>query len=182
MMKFTLIALPYAPEDLEPVISREIISIHHGKHLAGYVNNLNGLLEGSGLEEDTLEEIVCKATGGILNNAGQVLNHNLYFSQFGGKQKKTEPSGTLAKAIVRDFGSFYIHKQHLYVLFMYKLFERFLVWKETSITTLFHGMNLTTLVVKINTLQNWGKRKKKNKATAFTGDRFISSIGISFLR
>lgn len=110
-MKFTLIALPYAPEALEPVISRETISIHHGKHLAGYVNNLNGLLEGSGLEEDTLEEIVCKATGGILNNAGQVLNHNLYFSQFGGKQEKTEPSGTLAKAIVRDFGSFEAFKE-----------------------------------------------------------------------
>ena len=110
-MKFTLIALPYAPEALEPVISRETISFHHGKHLAGYVNNLNGLLEGSGLEEDTLEEIVCKATGGILNNAGQVLNHNLYFSQFGGKQKKTEPSGTLAKAIVRDFGSFEAFKE-----------------------------------------------------------------------
>lgn len=104
-------ALPYAPEALEPVISRETIGFHHGKHLAGYVNNLNGLLQGSGFEEATLEEIVCKATGGILNNAGQILNHNLYFSQFGGKPQKTAPTGTLAEAIVRHFGSFDAFKE-----------------------------------------------------------------------
>ena len=74
--------LSYAPEALEPVISKDTIAFHHGKHLAAYVNNLNGLLPGSGFEEATLEEIVCKATGGILNNAGQILNHELYFGQF----------------------------------------------------------------------------------------------------
>ena len=61
---FTLIKLPYAPDALEPVIGRETIAYHHGKHLQAYVNNLNGLLEGSGFEKATLEEIVCKATGG----------------------------------------------------------------------------------------------------------------------
>ena len=110
-MKFTLMTLPYAPEALEPVISKETIAFHHGKHLAAYVNNLNGLLPGSGFEEATLEEIVCKATGGILNNAGQILNHNLYFGQFTGKPGKTAPAGKLAEATVRDFGSFEAFKE-----------------------------------------------------------------------
>ena len=111
MGKFELMTLPYALEALEPVISKETIAFHHGKHLAGYVNNLNGLLEGSGFEEATLEEIVCKATGGILNNAGQILNHELYFGQFTGKPGKSAPAGKLAEAIVRDFGSFEAFKE-----------------------------------------------------------------------
>ena len=106
MGKFELMVLPYAAEAFEPVISRETIGFHHGKHLAAYVNNLNGLLSGSGFEEATLEEIVCKATGGILNNAGQILNHELYFAQFAAKPAKAEPTGALAEAVVRDFGSF----------------------------------------------------------------------------
>ena len=111
MGKFELIALPYAPEALEPVISKETIAFHHGKHLAGYVNNLNGLLPGSGFEEATLEEIVCKAEGGMLNNAGQILNHELYFQQFTGKPTKSTPTGQLAEAITRDFGSFEAFKE-----------------------------------------------------------------------
>ena len=92
-------ALPFEADALNPVISRETIDFHHGKHLAAYVNNLNALLPGSGFEEATLIEIVCKATGGILNNAGQILNHELYFGQFSGKPAKTEPTGKLAEAI-----------------------------------------------------------------------------------
>ena len=111
MGKFELMVLPYAAEAFEPVISRETIGFHHGKHLAAYVNNLNGLLSGSGFEEATLEEIVCKATGGIQNNAGQILNHELYFAQFVAKPAKTEPTGALAEAIVRDFGSFEAFKE-----------------------------------------------------------------------
>ena len=111
MGKFELMALPYAVEALEPVISKETIAFHHGKHLAGYVNNLNGLLPGSGFEEAALEEIVCKATGGILNNAGQILNHELYFQQFTGKPTKSTPTGQLAEAITRDFGSFEAFKE-----------------------------------------------------------------------
>ena len=111
MGKFELMALPYAPEALEPVISRETIGFHHGKHLAAYVNNLNGLLDGSGFEDATLEEIVCKATGGILNNAGQILNHELYFGQFTGQPANNEPTGALAEAIRRDFGSFEAFKE-----------------------------------------------------------------------
>ena len=109
--KFSLMALTYAPEALEPVISRETIAFHHGKHLAAYVNNLNGLLEGSGFENATLEEIVCKAQGGILNNAGQILNHELYFGQFTAPKADNQPVGKLAEAIVRDFGSFDAFKE-----------------------------------------------------------------------
>ena len=105
MEKFELMVLPYAVEALEPVISKQTLEFHHGKHLAGYVNNLNGLLPGSGFEEMTLEEIVCKATGGILNNAGQILNHNLYFGQFAAPKTDNAPKGKLAEAIARDFGS-----------------------------------------------------------------------------
>ena len=111
MEKFTLMVLPYAPEALEPVISRETIAFHHGKHLAGYVNNLNGLLEGSPLQGLPLEEIVCKGEGGILNNAGQILNHNLYFGQFCAPKADNGPVGKLAEAIARDFGSFEAFKE-----------------------------------------------------------------------
>ena len=111
MGKFELMALPYAPEALEPVISKETIGFHHGKHLAGYVNNLNGLLEGSPLAGLSLEEIVLKAEGGILNNAGQILNHNLYFGQFAAQKTDNKPVGKLAEAITRDFGSFEAFKE-----------------------------------------------------------------------
>ena len=111
MKKFELMVLPYAEDALEPVISKETIVFHHGKHLAGYVNNLNGLLPGSGFEEVTLEEIVCKASGGILNNAGQILNHEMYFGQFKAPQVDNKPTGQLAEAIVRDFGSFEAFKE-----------------------------------------------------------------------
>jgi len=85
---FTLIELSYAQDALEGVISAQTLSFHHGKHLQAYVDNLNKLLPGSGLEGLPLEEIVKQAPAGALsNNAGQVLNHNLYFTQFapGGK-------------------------------------------------------------------------------------------------
>ena len=121
MEKITLMALPYAQDALEPVISKETIGFHHGKHLAGYVNNLNGLLEGSQLAGLPLEEIVLKAEGGMLNNAGQILNHEMYFGQFTGESMQSTPkgrdiiqpapAGKLAEAIVRDFGSFEAFKE-----------------------------------------------------------------------
>ena len=110
-MKFELMALPYEVGALEPVISKETIGFHHGKHLAAYVNNLNALLPGSGMEGLSLEEIVCKATGGIQNNAGQILNHNLYFGQFASPKADNVPTGHLAEAIARDFGSFEAFKE-----------------------------------------------------------------------
>ena len=111
MEKFTLMTLPYAQDALEPVISKETIGFHHGKHLAGYVNNLNVMLEGSPLAGLSLEEIVLKAEGGVLNNSGQILNHEMYFEQFTGKPGKPAPAGKLAEAIERDFGSFEAFKE-----------------------------------------------------------------------
>ncbi len=110
MKKFELMTLPYAQDALEPVISNETIAFHHGMHLAGYVNNLNAMLEGSLLAGLPLEEIVCKAEDGMLNNAGQILNHNMYFEQFSGNPKSA-PTGNLAEAIARDFGSFEAFKE-----------------------------------------------------------------------
>ena len=110
MNGFELMVLPYAPESLEPVISKKTLEFHHGKHLAGYVNNLNVLLKESPLAGLSLEEIVCKADGGIQNNAGQILNHNLYFGQFCAPKADNMPVGELAAAIVRDFGSFEVFK------------------------------------------------------------------------
>lgn len=106
MNKFELISLPYSPDALEPVISAETIAFHHGKHLQTYVNNLNALLPGSGFEDMTLEEIVSKSEGGIFNNAGQILNHNLYFTQFRSPRENNQPNGRIAEAIVGQFGSF----------------------------------------------------------------------------
>ena len=87
---FSLIQLPYAPDALAPVISAETIGFHHGKHLQAYVDNLNRLIAGTEFESMSLEEIVSKADGGIFNNAGQILNHNLYFTQF--KPATLEPA------------------------------------------------------------------------------------------
>ena len=109
--KFELRTLSFAPEALEPVISAATIGFHHGKHLLTYVNNLNAALPGSGLEGLALEDVVLKAEGGMLNNAGQILNHNLYFGQFGAPKADNAPTGVLAEAITRDFGSFDAFKE-----------------------------------------------------------------------
>ena len=105
----TIIEMPqlrYGNGDLSPIISEETLKFHFGKHLQTYVNNLNNLIVGTEFENASLEEIAAKAQGGIGNNAGQVLNHNLYFEQFAPSPSKKEPSGALAAAIVKSFGSF----------------------------------------------------------------------------
>ena len=107
VMTYEMPKLPYANNGLEPVISQATIDYHYGKHLQTYVNNLNSLVPGTEFEGKSVEEIVTSAPdGAIFNNAGQVLNHTLYFLQFTPKPSKHEPSGKLAEAINRDFGSF----------------------------------------------------------------------------
>lgn len=109
---FTLIQLPYAQDALQPVISEQTLSFHYGKHLQTYVDNLNKLIAGTEFEQMTLEEIVCKSQGGIFNNAGQMLNHNLYFTQFSPVSANNQaPQGALLDTIVRDFGSLDNFKQ-----------------------------------------------------------------------
>jgi len=104
---YTLIQLPYEMGALEPVISAQTLSFHHGKHLQAYVDNLNKLLPGSGFEGMALEEIVRKAPAGpVFNNAGQILNHNLYFTQFRAAGDVAQvPSGALAAQIQKQWGS-----------------------------------------------------------------------------
>lgn len=102
---FILPLLPYASDALEPVISKQTIEYHHGKHLQTYINNLNSLIVGTQFETMTLEEIVKKSDGTTFNNAAQALNHTLYFASFksGGGG---EPSGPLAEEINKTWGSF----------------------------------------------------------------------------
>ena len=106
-MTYNMPTLPYATNALEPVISQQTIEFHYGKHLQAYVNNLNSLVPGTEFEGKSVEEIVKTAPdGAVFNNAGQVFNHELYFTQFAPKPAHSEPVGKLAEAIVKDFGSF----------------------------------------------------------------------------
>lgn len=105
IMTFELVKLPYASEALEPVIGKQTIELHHGKHLQGYVNNLNSMIQGTKFEKADLETIVRESEGGLFNNAGQVLNHNLYFTQFS-PDGGGAPSGKLSTAINAVWGSF----------------------------------------------------------------------------
>jgi Fe-Mn family superoxide dismutase len=103
-MAFELPALPYAKDALAPVISAETLEFHYGKHHASYVANLNKLTEGTAHADASLEEVIQAADGGLFNNAAQVWNHSFYWNCMkpGGGG---EPSGALAEALVRDFGS-----------------------------------------------------------------------------
>ena len=102
---FTLINLPYADNALEPVISARTISFHHGKHLQAYVDNLNKLLHGTPWEGLTLDEIVKQSDGAVFNNAGQILNHNMYFTQFAPNPASPDQAGKLVKQIVKQWGT-----------------------------------------------------------------------------
>ena len=104
--KFEMPALPYAAADLAPALSAETIEFHYGKHLQTYLNNLNAALPGSAFEGKSLEDIVKTSEGGVFNNAGQFLNHSMYFMQFAAPKAGNAPSGKIADAIARDFGSF----------------------------------------------------------------------------
>ena len=97
--------LPYPRDALAPLISKETLDFHYGKHHAAYVTNLNKLLPGSDFEEASLEEIVKKAKGPIFNNAAQVWNHTFYWNCLAPKGGG-EPEGNLAEAIQKAFGSF----------------------------------------------------------------------------
>ncbi len=104
-MAHTLPDLPYAKNALEPHISAETLEYHYGKHHKTYVDKLNGLVEGGEFADASLEDIISKSSGGIFNNAAQVWNHTFYWhclSPNGGG----EPSGDLAEAINKAFGSF----------------------------------------------------------------------------
>ena len=104
-MEHKLPELPYAKDALAPHISAETIDYHYGKHHQAYVDNLNKLIPGTEFAEMPLKDIVRQASGGIFNNAAQIWNHTFYWSCLS-PQGGGEPSGELAAAINKSFGSF----------------------------------------------------------------------------
>ncbi len=116
-MAFELPKLPYGESDLQPVISAQTISFHYGKHHKAYVDNLNKLVEGTAMANQSLEEIIKATAGqpdkaGIFNNAAQVWNHTFYWNclkpKGGGK-----PSTALMNKIQSDFGDFENFKKEM---------------------------------------------------------------------
>ncbi|HCT30981.1 MAG TPA: superoxide dismutase [Bacteroidales bacterium] len=103
-MTHELPKLPYELDALAPVISKQTLEYHYGKHHQAYVNNLNNLIVGTKFENADLESIIRESDGGVFNNAAQIWNHTFYFNTFSPKPQ-LEPSGKLAEMIVKDFGS-----------------------------------------------------------------------------
>lgn len=104
-MAIQLPALPYEKNALEPHISAETLEFHYEKHHNTYVVKLNGLIEGTELENKPLEHIVKNSTGGVFNNAAQIWNHTFYWNSLSPNSEGT-PSGELLTAINKSFGSF----------------------------------------------------------------------------
>ena len=109
-MTHTVPPLPYAIDALAPHISKETFEFHYGKHHQAYATNLNNLIKGTEFAESSLEDIVKKSSGGIFNNSAQVWNHTFFWNSMkpngGGK-----PSGALAAAIDKKWGSFDAFKE-----------------------------------------------------------------------
>src|SRR6187455_2334519 len=97
-MAHELPKLPYDLDALAPVISKETLEYHYGKHHKAYVDNLNKLIPGTEFENMPLEETIMKSSGGIFNNAAQVWNHTFYWHCMT-PNKQPEPTGRLADAI-----------------------------------------------------------------------------------
>ncbi len=104
-MSFELPQLPYDKSALEPYMSAETFDYHYGKHHAAYVTNLNKAVEGTPNEKKSLEDIIMSSEGGLFNNAAQHWNHSFFWKCLA-PSAGGNPSGDLASAIKRDFGSF----------------------------------------------------------------------------
>jgi Fe-Mn family superoxide dismutase len=103
-LHFDLPALPYPEDALEPVISRETLGLHHGKHHKKYVDTMNELLKKERLQASTLEEVVRTSKGKLFNNAGQAWNHDFYWKSL--SPQRLRPAGALLRRIEADFGSY----------------------------------------------------------------------------
>ena len=106
-MAFELPNLPYAYDALEPHIDARTMEIHHGKHHAGYTNNLNNAVAGTDMDGKSIEDLLRDHSdnGAVRNNGGGFWNHTLFWNSMSPNGGGT-PSGALAEAIDRDFGSF----------------------------------------------------------------------------
>ena len=95
--------LPYADDALAPVMSKETIDYHYGKHLQTYIDNLNRLIADTPYADMTLDEIVKSSDGAIFNNAAQTWNHTFFFETLTPREKKIPEK--LSEALIREFGS-----------------------------------------------------------------------------
>ena len=105
-MAFELIPLPYADDALDPAISAETLSFHHGKHHKAYIDKTNAAVEGTDMAGDDLETVIRKARGsnqGLFNNAAQSWNHGFYWHSLGAESGN--PSDELKSMIDDAFGS-----------------------------------------------------------------------------
>ncbi|WP_395327489.1 superoxide dismutase [Novosphingobium sp. BL-8H] len=102
-MTISLMPLPYAQDALEPHVSAKTLEIHHGAHHKAYVDKLNAAIEGTPNADKSVDEITKSASGPLFNNAAQTWNHGFYWHSM--SPSKTAPSGALAAAIEKDFGS-----------------------------------------------------------------------------
>ena len=102
-MKHTLMTLPYALDALEPLMSKETLEFHYGKHHQTYVNKLNELIENTKYQDLSLNEIIKTSEGGIFNNAAQVFNHDFFWK--GLTPNQSGISSNLEDALVKAFGS-----------------------------------------------------------------------------
>ncbi|KAF0092037.1 MAG: superoxide dismutase Fe-Mn family [Fusobacteria bacterium] len=109
-MEHKLSALPYSMEALEPIISKETLEYHYGKHHQTYVTNLNKLIIDTEFLDMSLEEIIMKSSDGIFNNAAQVFNHTFYWNCLA-PNAGGEPKGKIAEVINQEFGSFATFKE-----------------------------------------------------------------------
>lgn len=109
-MLYTLPQLPYEHDALAPVISKETIEFHYGKHEKTYIDNLNNLIKDTMFENMALEEIIKKSSGALYNNAAQSWNHIFYFFSFSPDGRR-EPNGELRRAIDSQFESFELFKK-----------------------------------------------------------------------
>ncbi len=102
-MKHELMTLPYALDALEPLMSKETLEFHYGKHHQTYVNNLNNLIAGTKFEDLSLVNIILESDGGIFNNAAQVYNHDFFWN--GLTPTQGEIPASVEESLTKAFGS-----------------------------------------------------------------------------
>lgn len=102
-MKHVLMTLPYELDALAPLMSKETLEFHYGKHHQTYVNKLNELIAGTKFENLSLVEIIKESEGGVFNNAAQVFNHDFFWNSL--SPKETTISSEVEAALVENFGS-----------------------------------------------------------------------------
>ena len=102
-LHFELPELPFAEDALAPIISKETLAFHHGKHHRKYIETMNQLLEKSPSQADSLDELVRQSSGKLFNNAAQAWNHDFYWHSL--SPRGGRPSAALRHQLERDFGS-----------------------------------------------------------------------------